>query len=78
MNTATGAERRGGLRPLAGEALLAAWERGSAQRQLARALTLLLAGYADLKEPDVSAMTVPAMVTSCCSAKSTVVMTPLS
>jgi hypothetical protein len=59
MNTATGAERRGGLRPLAGEALLAAWERGSAQRQLARALTLLLAGYADLKEPDVSAMTVP-------------------
>jgi len=59
METATGRERRGGVRPLAGEALLAAWERGSLQEQPARALTLLLAGCPDLKEPDVAAMTVP-------------------
>jgi hypothetical protein len=58
-DTATGPERCGEVRPLGGEALLAAWERGSLQLQPARALTLLLAGYPDLTEPDVAAMTVP-------------------
>ena len=46
------------VRPLAGEVLLAAWERGSTQQQPARALTLLLAGRPDLREPDAAAMTV--------------------
>jgi hypothetical protein len=46
------------LRPLVGEALLAAWERGSMQQQPARALTLLLAGRPDLREPDAAMMTV--------------------
>jgi predicted RNA-binding Zn-ribbon protein involved in translation (DUF1610 family) len=59
MTTATGPERLAGVRPLAGEALLAAWERGSLQPQPVRALALLLAGRPDLKEPDAAAMTLP-------------------
>lgn len=59
MDTATGPERRGEVHALAGEALLTAWERASLEPQPARALTLLLIGRPDLKEPDVAAITVP-------------------
>src|SRR5690349_2018167 len=44
------------LRPLAGEALLEAWERGSAEPQPARAVTLLRAGCPELSEADAFSM----------------------
>jgi hypothetical protein len=58
MAAATAPKCCNAVRPLAGEILLAAWERGSMQPQPARALTLLLAGHPDLKESDAAAMTV--------------------
>ncbi len=47
-------------RALVGEALLAAWERGSSEAQPARALTLLLAGHPNRARPDAAAMSVVA------------------
>lgn len=60
MDSAPCPERCGPVRALAGEALLAAWERGSFQPQPARALILLLAGCPDLSGSDAAAMTLPA------------------
>ena len=48
------AERSGGVRPLQGEALLSAWERGERQTWSARGLTLLSAGYPDRAGPDAT------------------------
>jgi hypothetical protein len=59
MDDTTTREYSSGMRPLAGEALLAAWERGSREPQPLRALTLLLAGRPDLTEPDAAAITLP-------------------
>jgi hypothetical protein len=48
------------MRPLAGETLLAAWERGIARAQPARAIALLLAGCPNLGEQAAAAISVPA------------------
>jgi hypothetical protein len=55
-----GLQEHAGMRPLAGETVLAAWERGIAQAQPARAITLLLAGRPDLGEQDAAAISIPA------------------
>jgi hypothetical protein len=44
------------FRPLQGDALLSAWERGDRQTWSARGLTLLLWGYPDLAGPDAAAI----------------------
>jgi hypothetical protein len=51
-------EDLGAMRPLAGEALLAAWERASSQPPMARALTLLLTGFPGVAERHAAAMSV--------------------
>ena len=48
------AEQRGDTRPLHGEALLSAWERGERQTWSACALALLSAGYPGLAGPDAT------------------------
>jgi hypothetical protein len=52
-------EEYSGMRPLAGEELLAAWERGGAQPPPVRALTLLIVGFPGLDEAGAAALSVP-------------------
>jgi hypothetical protein len=56
MSPTAAAERSRNFRPLQGDALLSAWERGDRKTWSARGLTLLLAGYPDLAGPDAGAI----------------------